>query len=108
MIDSHDVHADEGYMTDNYTDVELLSKLESGVHVRYNGLDGEHHTGMVLNGPRCFATAKATGPCPSQSEDTRPQPSRNGPTVRIRCDHRRKTTTVSWTNVMGVEADEGE
>lgn len=26
----------------------------------------------AVKGPRCFASAKHTGPCPSQGEDTRP------------------------------------
>lgn len=78
----HGVHDEVGYMTATNSDIELLEKLESGAHVKYNGDDGRSHTGIVMGGPR---------------------PSHSGPTVHIKCDHRREMTTVQWTNVTGIE-----
>lgn len=74
-------HNDEGYMTNVGTDVDLLSRLSQGVHVRYKR-DGRTYTGMVLDNPL---------------------PTSDGVYIRIRSDQNREVTQVPYQQIIQIE-----
>lgn len=81
-------HGEQGFMTAPTTDVELLSKLNPGAHVRFH-YEGRSYTGMVLGSPI-------------------PNDSSGDTCVRVRCDQRQETIMVPWTDVIETEVrDDG-